>query len=108
MAGRMARKIGLALLIAGGGSVLYGVYMVVHSILARRLGLGFFEPNLAPFLTVAGLLVLSVGILLLAIPKPAWIRRTASLGSDTTLKLLRFGHCPRESHFQKFDAFIPR
>ncbi|MEE9173342.1 MAG: hypothetical protein V3U30_00010 [Thermoplasmata archaeon] len=71
LAARMARKIGLALLIAGGGSILYGVYTIVHSILARRLGLGVFEPNLAPFFTLAGLLVLSVGILLLAIPKPA-------------------------------------
>ena len=70
-AARMARRIGLALLIAGGGSVLLAVYMVGHSILARHFGLGFFEPNLAPFFTVAGLLVLSVGILLLAIPKPA-------------------------------------
>ncbi len=51
LAARMARKIGLILVIAGGGSVLYAVYMVVHPILARRIGLVVFEPDLALFFT---------------------------------------------------------
>ncbi len=68
---RLRIAAGIALLIVGGGSVLLALTSVVHSILARRLGLGFFEASFTVPLTVGGLLVLGVGILLLAIPKPA-------------------------------------
>ncbi len=68
---RLRIAAGIALLIVGGGSVLLALASVVHSILARRLGLGFFEASFTAPLTFGGLLVLGVGILLLAIPKRA-------------------------------------
>ncbi len=68
---RLSVAVGIALLIAGGGTVLLALTSVVHSILARRLGLGVFEASFTAPLTFGGLLVLGVGILLLAIPKPA-------------------------------------
>lgn len=69
-AAHVVRKTGLELLIVRGGSALfYRASMVVHSILARRLSLGFFEPNVAPLFTNSGILVLSFGILLIRMPK---------------------------------------
>ncbi len=68
---RLRVAAGIALIVVGGGTVLLALASVVHSILARRLGLGVFEASFTVPLTVGGLLVLGVGILLLAIPKPA-------------------------------------
>ncbi len=68
---RLSVAVGIALLIVGGGSVLLALASVVHSILARRLGLGVFEASFTAPLTFGGLLVLGVGILVLAIQKPA-------------------------------------
>ncbi len=68
---RLTVATGIALVIVGSGSVLLALSAVVHSHLALRLGLGVFEASFTVPLTVGGLLFLSVGILLLAIPKPA-------------------------------------
>ena len=61
---------GIALLIVGGGSILFALASVVLPNRALLLG-PEFELSFTVPITVGGLLFLSVGILLLAIPKRA-------------------------------------